>query len=62
THDIEFAAEQAHRCSMLFGSAIIAEGEGRSFFGKNMFYTTSINRMTRGTLEGCILEGDIAWE
>ena len=60
THDIEFAAENADRCSMLFGSAIIAEDSGREFFGRNMFYTTSINRMTRGLISGCILESDIA--
>jgi len=59
THDIEFAAENADRCSMLFGSAIIAEDNGREFFVRNMFYTTSINRMTRGLLEGCILESDV---
>ncbi|MDR0817462.1 MAG: ATP-binding cassette domain-containing protein [Clostridiales Family XIII bacterium] len=59
THDVEFAAEHADRCSMVFGSAIIAEGTGRDFFGHNMFYTTSISRMTRGIIDGCILIGDI---
>jgi len=62
THDIEFAAEYADRCSMVFGNAIIASGGGREFFRDNMFYTTSISRMTRGLAEGCILEKDVVFE
>jgi energy-coupling factor transport system ATP-binding protein len=62
THDVEFAAEHADRCSMVFGSAIIAEGSGRDFFGHNMFYTTSISRMTRGILDDCIVLDDIREE
>jgi energy-coupling factor transport system ATP-binding protein len=62
THDIEFAAEYADRCSMVFGNAIIASGGGREFFRDNMFYTTSISRMTRGLAEGCILESDVVFE
>jgi energy-coupling factor transport system ATP-binding protein len=61
THDIEFAAEYADMCSMLFGRAIIANGRARDFFNGNMFYTTSISRMTRGILDGCVLEGDVAF-
>ena len=62
THDLEFAARHADRCSMLFGHAIIAEGEGREFFVNNMFYTTSISRMTRGLIEGCVLKEDLCFE
>ncbi|MDR0596574.1 MAG: ATP-binding cassette domain-containing protein [Clostridiales Family XIII bacterium] len=59
THDIEFAAEYADACSMLFGRAIIANGGAREFFANNMFYTTSVSRMTRGILDGCVLERDV---
>jgi energy-coupling factor transport system ATP-binding protein len=59
THDIEFAAEYADVCSMLFGRAIIANGDARDFFAGNMFYTTSVSRMTRDILDGCVLESDV---
>jgi energy-coupling factor transport system ATP-binding protein len=59
THDIVFAAKHADRCSMLFGKAIIANGEGREFFNENVFYTTPINRMTRGIADGCVNIGDL---
>jgi energy-coupling factor transport system ATP-binding protein len=61
THDIEFAAAYADTCSMLFGAAIIASGEAHDFFDSNMFYTTSISRMTRGACDGCVLESDVAF-
>ncbi|MDR0851992.1 MAG: ATP-binding cassette domain-containing protein [Clostridiales Family XIII bacterium] len=59
THDLEFTAQYADRCSMIFGSAVIATDSGRAFFENNMFYTTSVSRMSRGILDGCILASDI---
>jgi energy-coupling factor transport system ATP-binding protein len=59
THDIEFAAAYGDTCSMLFAGGIIAEGSAHEFFNNNMFYTTSINRMTRGLVEDCVLEQDV---
>jgi energy-coupling factor transport system ATP-binding protein len=59
THDIEFAAAYGDTCSMLFAGGIIAEGSAHEFFNNNMFYTTSINRMTRGLVEDCVLEEDV---
>jgi energy-coupling factor transport system ATP-binding protein len=61
THDIEFAAAYADTCSMLFGNAIIASGEAHGFFDSNMFYTTSVSRMTRGVIDGCVLESDVVF-
>ncbi|MDR1068686.1 MAG: ATP-binding cassette domain-containing protein, partial [Clostridiales Family XIII bacterium] len=62
THDIEFAAMYGDRCSMLFSGGLIAEDFARAFFGNNMFYTTAINRMTRGLVGNCILEEDVVRE
>ncbi|MDR3072672.1 MAG: ATP-binding cassette domain-containing protein [Clostridiales Family XIII bacterium] len=59
THDVEFVAHYADRCSMLFGHAIIATGEGKAFFNRNMFYTTAVSRMTRGLADGCVVEEDV---
>ncbi len=45
THDVEFAAEYADRCMLLFDGCIVSEGSPRQFFSRNHFYTTAVNRM-----------------
>lgn len=47
THDIEFAAENAERCAMMFDGEITADGTPEQLFKGNYFYTTAINRATR---------------
>jgi energy-coupling factor transport system ATP-binding protein len=49
THDIEFAANYSTRCAMMFQGSITIEAPSKSFFQGNAFYTTVINRMTRGS-------------
>ncbi|MEA5004410.1 MAG: ATP-binding cassette domain-containing protein [Christensenella sp.] len=61
THDLEFAAAYADRCSMLFGGDVVCTDEGKAFFGGNNFYTTAINRMTRGILPDCVTTKDVLW-
>lgn len=48
THDIEFAAEAADRCALLFDGEIISEDIPTKFFADNSYYTTAANRMARG--------------
>ncbi len=50
SHDVEFCAEVADRCAMLFDGAVAACGTPRSFFAGNNFYTTAANRMARELL------------
>ncbi len=45
THDIEFAAAYANRCSLLFHGEIVADGEPESFFQGNLFYATPLHRL-----------------
>ncbi|WP_077247609.1 ABC transporter ATP-binding protein [Bacillus sp. FJAT-27225] len=47
THDIEFAAQHATRCGMLFQGEITSEAGPEDFFSGNFFYTTMIQRMFR---------------
>jgi energy-coupling factor transporter ATP-binding protein EcfA2/uncharacterized membrane protein len=47
THDIEFCAEHADRCALLFDGHIVSEGAPRAFFSGHSFYTTGANRMAR---------------
>ncbi len=59
SHDIEFCAEYADRCAMVFDGNITAIGEPREFFAGNSFYTTSTNRMAHTRLSGAVLAEDI---
>ncbi|WP_054024027.1 ABC transporter ATP-binding protein [Bacillus sp. FJAT-28004] len=59
THDIEFAAEHATRCAMLFDGAISAEAAPAQFFGTNYFYTTAINRTVREWLPEALTTEDV---
>lgn len=54
THDVEFAAGLADRCSLLFDGGIACTDEGRAFFASNLFYTTAVNRMLRGIRDDCV--------
>nr|WP_289037356.1 energy-coupling factor transporter ATPase [uncultured Allobacillus sp.] len=49
THDIEFAAQNATKCAMMFDGKITAEASPHSFFKGNYFYTTTINRATQNS-------------
>ncbi|WP_121663382.1 ABC transporter ATP-binding protein [Metabacillus litoralis] len=49
THDIEFAASYSTRCAMMFQGSITTEAPSKRFFQGNAFYTTVVNRMTRGS-------------
>lgn len=52
THDVEFAAMCADRCSLFFGGKAVSAGTTAQFFSQNSFYTTAVCRMTRGYYEG----------
>ncbi|MED1204321.1 ABC transporter ATP-binding protein [Heyndrickxia acidicola] len=48
THDIEFAAKHSTRCAMMFKGTITVSAPPERFFKGNAFYTTVVNRVTRG--------------
>ena len=54
THDVEFAARTADRCAMFFRGEVTSVDTPRPFFSENNFYTTAVNRMTRGSFKGCV--------
>lgn len=47
THDIEFAAQNATKCGMMFQGNITSENEPKEFFKGNFFYTTMVQRLFR---------------
>ncbi len=59
THDVEFAAISADRCSLFFGGESVGEAPPHAFFAENHFYTTAANRMARGFLEHVVTVEEI---
>lgn len=62
THDLEFAAAAADRCSMLSDGEIVCTDQCKEFFASNLFYTTQTNRMMRGFADRCVVPEDVAYE
>lgn len=61
SHDVEFCAKHPHRCLMLFGGELVAEGTPREFFSGNSFYVTSARRMAKGVLEDAVTTEDVLY-
>lgn len=59
THDLEFAAKYASRCTLLFAGEISYSGSPREFFTSNYYYTTAINRALRDYLPEALTEMDV---
>ena len=59
SHDMEFCAENADRCALLFDGKIMAEGAPDEFFAGNYFYTTAASRMSRGIIDGAVTADDV---
>ena len=51
SHDLDFCAEYSDMCSMFFNGSIVSTDTPDKFFSNNSFYTTSLNRLTRGILD-----------
>ena len=60
THDVEFAAETADRCGLLFDGDVVGLDRPEVFFSKNHFYTTAASRISRGIFEGTVTCGQVA--
>lgn len=61
SHDIEFCAQYAHTCMLLFNGEIITCDTPRKFFSSNSFYVTSANRMSRGLLDEAVTAEDVIY-
>ncbi|QOR66376.1 ABC transporter ATP-binding protein [Cytobacillus suaedae] len=55
THDVEFAAQHATKCGMMFQGKITAEDIPRNFFRGNFFYTTMLQRLFRSVPDASIV-------
>lgn len=61
THDIEFCAKYADRCSMLFNGEITSTGTPREFFSENSFYVTSAAGIAKGIINNAVTAEEIIY-
>lgn len=61
SHDIDFCADYATRCALFFDSSIIADAQCSEFFIGNNFYTSSANRISRGTIDNIVTYDELAY-
>jgi ABC-type multidrug transport system ATPase subunit len=47
SHDLDFCAECADVCALMFNGEVLSENQTRAFFTGNSFYTTAANRIAR---------------
>lgn len=59
SHDLEFCAQYATHCGLLFDGRIISEGETKDFFEQQYFYVPAATRMARGYLEHIVTAEEI---
>lgn len=59
SHDIDFCAENAELCAMLFDKNISAVNTTDKFFDGNRFYTTAANKISKEFIDGAITEKDV---
>lgn len=59
SHDIEFCAKYADRCSMFFDGSVITTDTANRFFSGNSFYTTAANRMSRHLFKNAVINEDV---
>ncbi len=52
SHDVDFCAENADRCALLFGGEITCCCTPEEFFTSNLFYTTDAAKTAQGTADG----------
>ena len=59
SHDVEFCAEYADICAMLFDGSIISTGPPREFFSGNTFYTSAACRMAHKLFPNAVTCKDV---
>ena len=58
SHDVDFCAEHADTCALMFDGHVVSAGTARDFFSGNSFYTSAANRMMRHLCERAVTVDD----
>lgn len=59
SHDLDFTAQCAEACVMLFHGKIAAHGTPRELFSANSYYTTPVRKITKGFAQSAVALGDL---
>ena len=59
SHDVDFAAEHATRCSMLFDGAVTSDEPISDFFSSNSYYTTAAFRIAHDIVPDAYTVSDV---
>lgn len=59
SHDVEFCANLADCCGLLFDGVITAQADTHRFFADNYFYTTAAKRLSQGILSDVVTMDDM---
>ena len=59
SHDVEFCAQHADTCALVFDGGIAAQAPARDFLAANSFYTTAASRMSRAIVPGAVTAQDL---
>ncbi len=59
SHDADFASEVSDRCALLFNGSVASQGDVRTFFSQNNFYTTYASRASRHMYKNAVTENDV---
>lgn len=59
SHDLEFCAETADFCGMMFDSSVSSVEKTKDFFERTYFYTTAPSRITKGFFKKAITIDDV---
>ena len=59
SHDMDFCAEYADRCTQIFDGEIFDTVSPHIFFSENMFFTTSARRLARNIIDEAVTENEI---
>ena len=59
THDLNFSAQIADTCSLIFDGRIVATEDMKTFFCGNAFYTTDYVRVTQGIIPNIVTVNDL---
>ena len=59
SHDVEFCAKHADLCAMLFDGTIAALAPTKTFFARNLFYTTAAHRIARDVFPDAVTHEEV---